>query len=174
MVLRKDEMSSPQSVPLKLLLQVAQGCWEPAPRPQPPSSCHGNTWVTHLGKPVRPLAASRPSHYHKSPLSPGKHLAPHLHPTPPALTGLHEAQQGRNHPAVPARQAGSGQGDGRDCSTSLQKGHAHPKTPACTTEHRFTGIPISGTSASPPDENPKCLKPQEGLCTTKSCYQASA
>lgn len=33
---------------------------------------------------------------------------------------------------------------------------------------------ISRTSTSSPDENLKRLKPQEGLCTPKSCYQASA
>lgn len=107
-ILRKDERSSPQSVPLKPLLQVAQGCWEPAPCQQPPSSCHGNTWDTHLGWPVRPLAASRPSQYQKSLLPPGEAPCTTPAPCPPNTKGAVSAQQGRNHRAVPARQAGKG------------------------------------------------------------------
>lgn len=110
-ILRKDERSSPLSVLLKPLLQVAQGCWEPAPCQQPPFSCRGNTWVTHLGWPVRPLEPPC-LHIITNPCSLlGKHLAPHPHPALPALKGLHAAQQGRNHRAVPARQASRGMAD---------------------------------------------------------------
>lgn len=48
--------------------------------------------------------------------------------------------------------------------------HQHTQHNRDLLQYRFPEL----LPTSPSDENPKCLKPQEGLCTPKNCYQASA